>query len=167
MSTALDQARLILGARARAAADHPCRRWGRIVHLYPKAPVARIVCDCGWQGDVPLRRLSPEPVEVAELPPDPKPSRRGDGRFGVYWTCERIVEALTEWAIVHGGPPSMTEWHRAGESHPPATTVQQRFGSWRAGLAAAGMVPRPSRPRRHGPGEVEGDPTRTVKRPDS
>lgn len=166
MSTALNAARLVTGAEVRAAVDHPCDRWARIVHLYPRLPVARLVCDCGWRGDVPLRRLVAKVPEV-EVERKVWHGRRGDGPNGMYWTRERIVEALDEWADAHGSPPSMFEWRRSGDSHPPASVVQERFGSWRAGLAAAGMTPRPSRPRRRGPCDVPHDPTRSVKRPES
>lgn len=58
------------------------------------------------------------------------------------WTEEKIIEAIRAWAASHDGvPPTSTEWLRAGDGHPAATTVGERFGSWAQGIEAAGFVP--------------------------
>jgi hypothetical protein len=58
------------------------------------------------------------------------------------WTHERIVAAIRGFAAEHGRPPLCREWLRKGDDHPTVTTVQDRFGSWSAGVEAAGF-PRP------------------------
>lgn len=62
----------------------------------------------------------------------------------LYWTEERIITAIQDWAGSHGGPPKMNDWYAATVDHPAAQTVRERFGSWSAGVRAAGF--RPSRP---------------------
>jgi hypothetical protein len=68
-----------------------------------------------------------------------------------YWNRERIVAALRAWAQRHGRAPTMQEWQKMPPSSPPgyehrprpvAETVKAAFGSWSAGLAAAGLEPR-------------------------
>ncbi len=76
-----------------------------------------------------------------------------------YWTQDRIIAAIREWAAMDGSPPTATDWNSAlartrrdtGE-HPlwsdypgkwPTTwTAAAAFGSWNAAIAAAGFVPR-------------------------
>lgn len=141
MTTTLDHARLVKGARVQAPADHPCRRWGRIVHVWTRMPVALVICACGWRGHVPLHRLRPEPVE-----PPPEPG--GYQGVKVIWTRERVIEALRAWAAEHGQAPTQVDWKRSGgEAHPHAALVGQRFGSWSAGLRAAGLEPTDRRRR--------------------
>jgi hypothetical protein len=81
--------------------------------------------------------------------------REDDGRLHPRWTTEQIIEAMQEWARLYGEPPRYEEWHRASPRHDPARygtpgkgkrgrwpsgpTVQRRFGSWDAGLQAAGL----------------------------
>lgn len=80
-----------------------------------------------------------------------------DARPKKYWTRERIIEAICEWVAEYGEPPTAMQWspsqaRRAGlgwmaerwESGewPVLTTVQKAFGSWNAGIAAAGFTPR-------------------------
>lgn len=55
------------------------------------------------------------------------------------WTRESIVEALQRWAAEHGRQPTQEDWHIAGVDYPRARLVAARFGTWSAGLAAAGM----------------------------
>lgn len=76
---------------------------------------------------------------------------RQDG-VGVVWTKDRIVETIRRWAADVGSPPAAADWNvamarRLGrslppgwshEDHPALHTVQKRFGSWSAALAAAG-----------------------------
>lgn len=75
------------------------------------------------------------------------------------WTAENIIEAIQAWARETGGiPPSATDWNPrqainaghpekaekfyADDAWPHVSTVQERFGSWSAGIAASGLVPR-------------------------
>lgn len=73
----------------------------------------------------------------------------------VIWTPEAVIAAIRDWADEHGGvPPCSIDWH---PSHPQGTaeqlaeyatgrwpsdrTVRAVFGSWNAGLIAAGFEP--------------------------
>ena len=76
------------------------------------------------------------------------------------WTREAIIRAIRDWAALHGEPPACADWSpymarnayhdeaRArryeAEHHlwPCHDTVFREFGSWNAGIAAAGFVPR-------------------------
>ncbi len=60
------------------------------------------------------------------------------------WTKEEILSGLHAWIEQHGEPPAHSDWGRATQSHPMANTVTRTFGSWHAGLAAAGCA----KPRR-------------------
>ena len=54
------------------------------------------------------------------------------------WTRERVVAAIRSHIDEHGRPPLSSEWCRpAGDEHPPTHIVVNRFGSWRAAIAAA------------------------------
>jgi hypothetical protein len=70
-----------------------------------------------------------------------------------YWTPERIIAAMRRWAERTGRPPGANDWRRRsrrtgpssenfttpGRDHPHAATVAAVFGSWMAGLVAAGL----------------------------
>lgn len=68
------------------------------------------------------------------------------------WTAEEIVAALEEWAAEHGGPPTAPDWtptddraRRWGREYPrwpSQAQVHGIFGSWNAGLEAAGLAVR-------------------------
>jgi hypothetical protein len=58
------------------------------------------------------------------------------------WDRERIVEAIKAFAAEHGRPPMSTDWKRASADHPGVGSVVGHFGSFAAGLAAAGYVSR-------------------------
>lgn len=80
------------------------------------------------------------------------------------WTQEAVVAAIQDYADQYGEPPTAHEWNPAlarqlgrpdlGERFyqdgcwPHTHTVQQRFGSWNAAIAAAGFTPRPTGHRR-------------------
>ena len=64
-----------------------------------------------------------------------------------FWTETEIAKSLRLWQGLHGSPPSAFEWRRAGYEHPSEATVRLRFGTWNAGLSAAGLPVR----RRGGP----------------
>jgi predicted transcriptional regulator len=73
---------------------------------------------------------------------------------GIAWDQQAIITAIRRWAGKHGGqPPKFNAWagsrmlrarrfSSAGVDYPTATRLQQVFGSWSAGLAAAGFEPR-------------------------
>lgn len=60
------------------------------------------------------------------------------------WTRERIVASILAWRRAHGRWPRSVEWRRQddtvdiGMDRPALQTVIDHFGSWRAGLRAAG-----------------------------
>lgn len=73
------------------------------------------------------------------------------------WPRERVIEAIRAWAERYGAPPAAPDWNPAqarwfghpekverfrGGEWPSTTTVAKRFGSWAAGIEAAGF-PRP------------------------
>ena len=63
------------------------------------------------------------------------------------WTADAIIEALQAWTREHGMSPGAETWRAAkveGADVPTVNHVQYRFGSWNAGLAAAGLAPRPT-----------------------
>lgn len=71
------------------------------------------------------------------------------GRKNPTWDTERIIAALQAWAAEHGRSPAANDWKRANANeHPAGSTVVKRFGSWNAGLMAAGL---PCRARVGGP----------------
>ena len=76
-----------------------------------------------------------------------------------YWTPEKIVQALRSWAKRHGRPPTSRESEsqpkraarrcptcgqevRVTRRRPSAQVVKTVFGSWNAGLQAAGLKTR-------------------------
>src|SRR5262249_47732551 len=63
-------------------------------------------------------------------------------REGFRWTRETVAYAFELWHRRHLCSPTLDEWRRAGPDHPSVTTVRQVYGSWNAGLRAAGFRPR-------------------------
>jgi len=76
-----------------------------------------------------------------------------------YWTRELLIERIQEWAELYGEPPAIPDWSpsqaRCNHDEPRArrfedarphwpwfTSVVRVFGSWRAGLEAAGFEAR-------------------------
>ena len=71
--------------------------------------------------------------------------RRGSPR----WTRENVIAALRAHHAAAGHSPSASSWARAADDHPTKETVRLLFGTWSAGLAAAGLPPAPlGRPRK-------------------
>jgi hypothetical protein len=68
---------------------------------------------------------------------------RSGPRSGFRWTPDTIVYAICLWHRKHQSPPVTSQWEHAGENHPSHQTVRRVFGSWNAGIAAAGFQPRP------------------------
>jgi hypothetical protein len=80
-----------------------------------------------------------------------------------HWTRQRVIEAFTEFAERNGRSPSATDFspaliagrfspEREAEAvrayatgrYPSPTIVARELGSWREGLAAAGLTPNPT-----------------------
>jgi hypothetical protein len=74
---------------------------------------------------------------------------------------DRVAAAIQEWAAIFGEPPCCDDWNATkarlspggwravrraatGRDWPSARLVTKAFGSWNAGIAAAGFVPRPA-----------------------
>lgn len=55
------------------------------------------------------------------------------------WSGQEIVAALRRFAEREGRPPTEGDWETNGADHPGRVTVRNHFGSWRAGLVAAGL----------------------------
>jgi hypothetical protein len=86
---------------------------------------------------------------------------RVSGAARKVWTPAAVILAIQEWAAEHGEPPALPDWSAtharaindearaeryeralaAGEC-PGYTSVIRAFGSWNAGIAAAGFTPR-------------------------
>lgn len=63
------------------------------------------------------------------------------------WTDELVLDALQRWCRDHAGAPRAVDWRKAAPGRPQVKVVIEMFGSWNAGLAAAGLeVRRPGRP---------------------
>jgi hypothetical protein len=60
------------------------------------------------------------------------------------WDRDKIIRALQTDAKRRGRAPTRVEWQKAtpGRCRPTAQTVCAIFGSWSAGLGAAGLTPR-------------------------
>ena len=57
------------------------------------------------------------------------------------WTRELAIAALRRDAKRRGRSPTSGEWSTARRSRPHSATVEKLFGSWNAGLRAAGLQP--------------------------
>lgn len=60
------------------------------------------------------------------------------------WTAPLIVAAFLRWFELYGVPPASTAWHVARDGFPSSNVVIRYFGSWDAGVRAAGL---PALPR--------------------
>lgn len=61
------------------------------------------------------------------------------------WTAEEILVALRAYAEEFGKPPAKQELEWPPTGYPSARTVRRHFGSFTAGLRAAGLKPREKR----------------------
>lgn len=117
-----------------------------------KAQYARPCIDCGaaMNGSNGGGPNAPERCSVC--------NGRYQGARNRIWTREKIIKAILAWADLHGEPPAVPDWNphharvilhddaRASRCErgdwPRQQTVVDAFGSWNAGIAAAGFVPR-------------------------
>jgi hypothetical protein len=60
-------------------------------------------------------------------------------RYERGWTRERVIEALRADARARGRPPRSADWFHAAPGRPTVGIVRNHFGSWNAGLQAAGL----------------------------
>lgn len=64
------------------------------------------------------------------------------------WTATKVVVRIRRWYRRTGKVPMEDQWVRAAKDRPSAGTVKNIFGSWNAGIRAAGLPARePTRPR--------------------
>ena len=102
--------------------------WSRASWEHPMASTVRRHFG-GWRNALMRAGLRPDGREY-----DPAgPRRHGQ------WSASAIVSALQVVTRAAGRPPRSTEWLRASPDHPCSTTVRERYGSWTAALAAAGL----------------------------
>lgn len=64
-------------------------------------------------------------------------------RAGFRWDRETIIYAIELWHRRYLRTPTKNEWMNAGTDHPCHQTVRRVFGTWNAGIRAAGFAPRP------------------------
>src|SRR5439155_10007861 len=55
------------------------------------------------------------------------------------WDEIDAISAVAHWTAKHGQPPDWAQGLRLEPDHPHASTVFNRFGSWTAAIAAAGL----------------------------
>ncbi len=55
------------------------------------------------------------------------------------WDRQRVIEALRDLARELGRAPTKEECDASPDGYPSASTVKRRFGSFTAGLDAAGL----------------------------
>src|SRR5271165_5420166 len=61
------------------------------------------------------------------------------------WTTPDLVSAIQRYALENGTAPLHDDWSKGDRPPyaPTSSTVARRFGSWDAGLQAAGLTPTP------------------------
>lgn len=70
------------------------------------------------------------------------------------WTKERVIAFLKSWATEHGRAPSTFDVGYGAspnpppEGRPPESAIRKLFGTWRAALEAADLVPQPDGPKK-------------------
>lgn len=65
----------------------------------------------------------------------------------VYWTADRILEAIAAWEKEHGSLPTSGDWKyspngRTDRDHPSARWVAKIFGTWKAAIETHQSRPR-------------------------
>lgn len=82
----------------------------------------------------PTRKQAPKKIRRAAKP---------KGRVGrpPTWHRPQVIRLLQEDAARLGRSPTVRDWKRAKDGHPADGVVRRMFGSWAAGLAAAGLEP--------------------------
>lgn len=85
---------------------------------------------------------------------------RETGAERIVWTRETVIAAIRDWNDLYGEPPAVADWRPYHTEHvlgdraraerwrnangrwPSSNSVRAVFGSWAAGLTAAGFTPR-------------------------
>lgn len=86
-------------------------------------------------------------TDVHPAPHSPKCSsspQRSRGRVPPPFSREQQIDAIRAHVLEHGVPPRFADWQRVDPDRlrPAAEQVLSTFGSWNAGLVAAGFEPR-------------------------
>jgi Homing endonuclease associated repeat len=103
----------------RPSTDGKRNRWDREFPRWPPASAARIVFG-SWT----------EMMAVAGYPPYNPP-----------WDHQHVIEALQRMAHALGRAPLKEECDASPDGYPSASTIKRRFGSFTAGIRAAGLEP--------------------------
>lgn len=100
---------------------HPPRQadWSRPSAGHPSRKTVLAIFDGSWN----------RALQAAGLPI----------RYERGWTRERVIEALRADAQARGQPPRSADWFHAAPGRPTVGIVRKHFGSWNAGLRAAGL----------------------------
>lgn len=125
------------------------REIGPILRAYdPSKTTKEIAAEAGCRVETAYRAL-----RALKLP---RRNRRDK------WTRELIVAQLQDWAAEHGRQPlapDLLHGHPAKQGYPSPNVVQYHFGTWNAGIRAAGFKPFPQGHKRS-----ERDPLRALAR---
>lgn len=66
-----------------------------------------------------------------------------------YWTRDRLIQTVREWALEHGHPPAYSDWQRAGRGHPAIRSITDGpnppFKTWGDLMVASGFKRRKPR----------------------
>jgi hypothetical protein len=101
--------------------------WRHATPDHPSAALARRRFG-SWRAALDAAGLAPPPTE---------------------WTRERVLDAIRTHIDRHGRPPLSSQWRRPDSDEiPPSHVVINRFGSWRAAIAASTARPTGTRSRR-------------------
>jgi DNA-binding CsgD family transcriptional regulator len=97
---------------------------------------ARYVAERGhWpSASAVVARFGSFPAAVRRAGVTPSGPASGSRRV---WTRGRIVEAMQRWYGERRRFPTRSDWQKASDWHPAASTVYRVFGSWKAALKAA------------------------------
>jgi hypothetical protein len=103
----------------RPSTDGQHNRWEREFPRWPPASAARIVFG-SWT----------EMMAIAGYPPYNPP-----------WNPKQVIEAIQRMAGELGRAPLKEECDASPDGYPSASTIKRRFGSFSAGIRAAGLEP--------------------------
>jgi hypothetical protein len=92
----------------------------------------RVPCQCGCG-------MTAVPVQIREVTDPVRKPIPGVPVPVSPWGREEIIAAIQAWSERYGNPPSSASWQKNTEDHPGCARVGAVFGSWSAGLEAAGF----------------------------
>lgn len=80
----------------------------------------------------------------------------GKGGVQQAWPRDRIIAAAVRFFVANGRAPTTFDWTRSTEDYPDHNVVMREFGSWSAGIRAAGLTPKKTGGRGQDRGERGG-----------